>query len=1712
MLAAAQPFAGNDRRRRPRVSLTDVVDDPADLETQLMERVRAAPPEAVEDEGPRGALQYALEILDLPRNAIANLINYGTGLNAEPTSKRTFAGLRKIAGSDLLKAAGLNPSGATGPGTTGNVADFLGGFLADVALDPLTWITGPAGFIGSSAKKVGGTALKRAGVAALDKTLAERIAAATVKGGAEAGQALKQGYSVLGESHPVRKILELPEAEQAANAAAVGLKLRPEVVRRGAPAATDIGRAYDAEQGAKRVRELMAERLAKESPELVDRTAIGLSTEGMRNFHPLDLPALITQGLGGLIGGRRVGSAIGKGYEGLRKITRPVLNPLSFLPEAETTLLTKDAAGALAERLGLPWLAGKAMDIPGVRAGAQFVSEGGKAIGHTLRRMFSTTPPPARSNELGELERVDAEHLEKFARGAMERSARTQAFDETRGMQQMFAEAADATGVPQEIVKAAAYPLAEAIKSVRAGKMYRSDLVREIEATVKEAGGTPEQAQSLVSFLPQTAQGRVPPAWETPRDALAKLIEDPASRTSQVLRRQLYPELVRSGAEIPVGAIDPADLAARHKAVVKAAMETGRKPPAEVLADYPELTTLGTPKLDALAAAAKRTDQELAAYRKRMGYGKKTSRETLAADVELNRLQKAQAEASRELARNQTLHQTALDRERAATAAAQGDADSEMLHRVPLELMPRPVQMAVREEAQRLLNLTDSERTQRALQRIIRGGKDVGGEPERQKKRIFELLLGETDARSAMEIEAGLPERPPDPVVELYAKSKPSERAAIVDEALAGGPDHPLAQMARLRLSPNNPEAADPEYVRSYLEQLRPSQAQLDSEKLAAAAAADAAAEAARKAATPDTAGGLAEMVDRVLPDLRPEDGVERLRTVLVERFGGKAVDAAMAKGLRTNEGLRELDWNLNAARKRADAIDDPLTAARAQLSGLGHDELADLPEIDWRAMQRPLTADNVDTALAANPGLREWITGRLTPRRATELTPSELAEKVNALGVLHDRATAAAATPLGLGAADNLPGQSGALQIHPAMQQIVDHVQEAERNMLMRYDAAGAKQPRLSTERLLGYVKRLLGDPGTKAGELMRRAGLTLKSAAMQMRTAWREKLVTEINREVEAMNEYLRTGTPRDAKTVELASQLGLKEGEQLPQYSADLLTSHVARQVEAERVIGSAEFFQELVRRFGVRVHRGDNVPDGYVKANAQKFGDIIREYAFRPAVARVIEQHVKLLEEPNKVLSAYRNVLGVWKGLALLAPGYHLNNLFGNVWNAKSLEAWTPEAFDTARRIQLAFAGKGNLARRVAGVTKEQLGQTGRGAATFGDIYKAAFVDGLLGSGLFHERFTASVPQATELIEALTDPARAQRVLANWKNPLKMNMALGQISEEAGRLTAFVARLQKGDSAAEAAQKVRAALFDYGDTTAFERGLPNSPGIRDAIPFWTWTRFNSRLLLRMALSDPKRLALIPKVQLNLEQVLAGADTLPDSLRPEHITSEGGVQVSGGANPQFWNIGRTLPIGELPLINPLAPVSAANKLLESAAGPAKTAYELVTNKDTFFNRPIREYPGQTKEFLGMAMPPEAKHVLRTVRPLNMLEQLGRQVDTGDAAASFGMATGVRLFPIDVRRQAFEAENRVNQEISAVRRDLRRRIGEVRSAGGDPLADAEAGRLLGIHEELRARRAELPGQAARAMTRTTTRERQQRLNELIDQYQQQAATANAE
>jgi len=1643
-----------ERRRRPRVNLLE--SSPAELENDLLERIRAAPPENVEDQGPSGALQYALEVLDLPRNAIANLVDNVFGLNAATGKRRAF-GLRKISGHDILKSVGLNPSRATGAGAGGNVADFLSGFLADVALDPLTWLTGPAKLLGSAATKIGKTALKPGGVAAVEKRLGQAAEEAFARRGTEGAEAVRRGFSQLPETHPV---ITAPTWKPTGGSA-------------GTPLTTRVGTAFDAGEGAKRVRELVAERVAKESPELVDPTLIGLSTRGMREFNPVDLPVLIGQGLTGLLGGPRAAGAVGRGYQKIRPALSTALNPIGrLLPEKDITLLTREQGARIAQRLGLDKfgaaVGGAVGKIPGAAAAGEAARQFGSGIGRGLWRMFETSPPPPRAGDIGDQQRYGAEALERSAYQTIERTGREKVFDEVEFFRTKTQEILDATGVPPEITLAAADPLAEGLRAVREGKMQRPDLAREIATKVEEAGGTAEQARKLVSFLEK-------------------------------------PDISRRGAEAQrVAAAAP--------------------PPAPA-----------TPKIGELEKQLQAAEEAIKAHKKAAGWSRKTRQSVMRDDPAYVKLVEQSSAIRKELARAKTLYE--FDRERASVLEAieRGEADPTLLHRVPLEKMPRAVQLAVRNEARRLLPETTSERTKRALEKVI-SGKDATGEGEAQKQRIYQMLTGEVDIRTQAERDAGFPQRPADPVIELYAKTPPIERRRRVREALAAldaDQADELVDSVRTTLGRGDPTVAAPDEVRAVLEGLDPPDSHIQRQQLADAEAAAATARAEQKAAElrdnppPDVSG----MVAKILPDLPADAPPTAVRAALIEAFGGKAVDDVMAAGLRTERGLKEIEAAATAARRQAAGLDDPVNRARALLGGLGHEDLGDLPPIDWAGSPAKVTAADVDTLYANSPGLQEWMTKHLSPRRQREFTASEAADRIEALRTLTNRASEIAATPKGLSEFDILPGPRGAMQIHPKMQELIDHVAAKEAERLARYEALGVKQPRLSTERELGYLKRIvLGDPDTRLGQLNRKASMTLKSAAMQMRQADREALVSEINRELKAVNEYMSGKGARDARTIELAERLqlptekggiGLKPGEPVPLYSDDIVLRHTARQIEAERVLGSAEFFHEMVRRYGVRVHRGENVPDGYTLANANKFGSIIREYAFRPEVARVIEQHVKLLEEPNAVLSAYRKVLGVWKGLALMAPGYHLNNLFGSVWNAKAAHAWTDEAFTLARQVQRAAAQTAEkgigpaMHAKVAGIQRRQLGADADGAATLGEIYREAFSRGVTGGGLFAERFTASPMQAAELLEALRNPDRAGKAIAEAKklNLLAVNRTVGTMVEDAGRLTVFISRLKAGDTAEQAADVVKKVMFNYNDITTLERGTPTRPGLRDVIPFWTWTRFNSRLLMRLALSNPRVLAQVPKMQIDLETVLAGEDALPDSMRPAHVYQEGGVQVSGGTKPQFFNLGRSLPVGELSLLNPLNVTGAANKLMESAAGPAKTAYELLTNRDTFFDRPIREYPGQTKEFLGFDMPPEAKHALRTIRPLNMAEQQLRQFESGSAGGAFGHATGLRLFPIDARRQVFEAEKKINEQVGAVRRDIRMRLAKVRESGGDPTADADLQRLLGTHAELQERRAGLPGQAARAMTRGVSAERRKALEQLIEGYrQQQGQMQNAE
>lgn len=860
----------------------------------------------------------------------------------------------------------------------------------------------------------------------------------------------------------------------------------------------------------------------------------------------------------------------------------------------------------------------------------------------------------------------------------------------------------------------------------------------------------------------------------------------------------------------------------------------------------------------------------------------------------------------------------------------------------------------------------------------------------------------------------------------------------------------------------------------------------------------------------------LAETLQRVAGELPDDaDATQILRAIYKVTDDQKQrvyTSAALSKmlaagGVRREAGRREL---VSAFKSIKAGEFTPEKRAAAVLSGLGHKDLSELPAVEW-GDGAAVTAENVEQFLRHNEPLRQWFIKHLSPQRQFEMTGRELAERVEAVRKL------AGPGATGWKPVPQLPGTAGRLEVEGGIREVLDHLQTADVTRMARFAERGIPQPALSTESKIAYVERILGKAKTRSGDLFRKGGMTIKSGLQKMRTWEREKLASELNREIDLVNAY-QTGGGGDSKAIELAESLGLKDGETIPRIELDLVLSTIHREIEAERTIGSAEFFEEAAKRFGVRINKAGDLPQGLEQLRSKgRFGDIAREYAFRPEVVKVLEAHAGQLERPNKILSGYRWLLNHWKGLALISGGYHLNNKFGNVWNSALLDGWSAEGEEIGRRVLKAVVDAaapqnrqvaGATDRLIAGATKSPLDAPlpGVPGQTLGSFYRQMFADGAVGTGLFGQELRASPDRVRDIIDALRNPPALKNAWARLRqgNITGANALLGEVGDYTSRIAFVYTRMRRGDTFEQATEKMRLALFDYSKLTTFERGTLNRPGLRDIVPFYSFTKNQAKLLLRMALSSPDKLAMFPKLQLNIENAAAGEETLPPSMRPAHIQAEGGVQISGGTRPLFRGLGNMLPVGELALVNPLNPRGAFKRAIASAGGPLKTAYELATNQDTYFDRPIREYPGQTKDFLGMKVMPETKHVLRTLRPLNLVEQ---GMNLAEAAGSpleavanvAGHVAGVRTFSVDAARQVFEAERDLNERISGVRRDLKRRLVDVERAGGGVAGDAELSRLLTIHEELKARRDALPRAEARAGGAAERKSRIQKFEEFL-------------
>jgi hypothetical protein len=404
------------------------------------------------------------------------------------------------------------------------------------------------------------------------------------------------------------------------------------------------------------------------------------------------------------------------------------------------------------------------------------------------------------------------------------------------------------------------------------------------------------------------------------------------------------------------------------------------------------------------------------------------------------------------------------------------------------------------------------------------------------------------------------------------------------------------------------------------------------------------------------------------------------------------------------------------------------------------------------------------------------------------------------------------------------------------------------------------------------------------------------------------------------------------RTIPTIAEAKRLGLT-----PIEDVRILTA--VREMEGIKQRGIQKMYDEL-NKIGANVVRDiKEAPAGWKAMPGIKQ---LEGKAVHPEVARFLERFnsaVNTDEGIKTLLSVLNGVQAFWKGLVTAPiPAFHIRNAMGNVFNNFLAGVINPEAYRLAVKVQkggkdvITLGGKRYTAKQLRTMFREQ---------------------GLEGFGFFAGESTKSyLKQAEEAFE--------KKPLGKRISPIEAGRKLGDTLETNAKLAHFIDRLNKGDTAAQAAKSVRKYLFDYGDLTQAEKK------IRDFIPFYTFTRKNLPLQLENLITNPGKMTALYK----LVQNATSAQGVQEGDMPDWMKSELAVPLGGNKSLML-----DLPVNQLNMMG-------GGETLKNALGMltplAKVPIELAMGKQIFSGAPIEKYPGAKSRYGGLELPATLTYAL--------------------------------------------------------------------------------------------------------------------------------------
>jgi hypothetical protein len=288
----------------------------------------------------------------------------------------------------------------------------------------------------------------------------------------------------------------------------------------------------------------------------------------------------------------------------------------------------------------------------------------------------------------------------------------------------------------------------------------------------------------------------------------------------------------------------------------------------------------------------------------------------------------------------------------------------------------------------------------------------------------------------------------------------------------------------------------------------------------------------------------------------------------------------------------------------------------------------------------------------------------------------------------------------------------------------------------------------------------------------------------------------------------------------------------------------------------------------------IRAGDDLPDTWrqsivtAKVNDQVGGMIVKELPIsqtdelgmltnrvekvlvHPALAQdpAFDRVVEMMSGSDEFAKFFEKGMQLWKSYATTAGpftgGFALRNFEGNLINGYWLTNTSPHWYGTGLRL------RHQMARGMAeGDPLKYVPAAQRTAA------RDALDNGVVGGGFYSQE----LGQGQQIAERLgQQPPSLPRRIGQKVNPLSTDNALLRVGrrvntalEDGGRLGLFLAKRKGGFSVDDATSIVQDYLFDYSSLSKADQA------IKQAVPFWTWTRKNLPLQLETLIKNPGKI---------------------------------------------------------------------------------------------------------------------------------------------------------------------------------------------------------------------------------------------------------------